>query len=218
MSNEEKTNKIITILLALVITLAAVTIIYVNLTEEKEEETQDQQNGTDDKGSDDNKTNEAVILTVIFGDEEVNYRLEDLKVMNTTIGYGGYKTNFPAIKGQGTYTGVPIITLVENIAGEIVNYSIIVISDENGLIENLTYNYDMILGYLDIYNATNASDDIPVDTGNVTMILCYKKDGEYLDVSEDGKLKIAFINEKEEKITKSSLWQKFVVSIEIIED
>ena len=136
--------------------------------------------------------------------------------MDTIIGYGGYKTNFPAIKSQGIYTGVTIKTLVENIAGEIVNYSIIVISDENGLIENLTYNYDIILGYLDIYNATNASDDIPVDTGNVTMILCYKKDGEYLDVSKDGKLKIAFINEKEEKITKSSLWRKFVVSIEII--
>ena len=50
------------------------------------------------------------------------------------------------------------------------------------------------------------------------MIVCYQKDGEYLNVTKDGNIKIAFVNEDEEKITSSGLWWKFVESIEIIED
>ena len=50
------------------------------------------------------------------------------------------------------------------------------------------------------------------------MIVCYEKDGEYLNESDDGRIKIAFVNQDEEKITASDLWWKFVESIEIIED
>jgi hypothetical protein len=221
--DEVKINKIITLLLAMVICIAAITVLYVNLPEDEESETDTTEDTSDDVGDDeaDDEPDEEEpekIFTLIYGEEQVNYTLEELVSMESITGYAGYRTSLPAISGQGTYTGIEISTLVENIAYELVNYSVIVTSDEDGLVENKTYDYEMIQGNLDIYNATNASDDTPIDTGNVTMILCYMKDGEYLDESDDGILKIAFINEEEELITKAGLWWKFIVSIEIIEE
>ena len=195
MVEENGNNKIITILLVIIITFAAIAILYVNLPQKEE-----------------------VILTVIYGDEAVNYRLEDLKGMDTILGYGGYRTSFPSIKGQGIYTGVPVTTLVKLSAGTIIDYNITVYSDEEGEKDSITYTYDMVQGNLDIYNSTNASDENPISIGGVTMIICYEADREYLDESKDGKLKIAFVNEDEELITKASLWWRFVYSIEIIEE
>jgi hypothetical protein len=93
------------------------------------------------------------------------------------------------------------------------NYSIIIYSSD-GI--NTTYNYSVIQGNINIYNSTNPENDTPISHGGVTMILAYKKDGEYLDEELDGNLKIAFINEDEGLITSSKLWAKFVTSIEII--
>ena len=69
-------------------------------------------------------------------------------------------------------------------------------------------------GNVDIYNANNASEIL--DTGGVNMIICYQADGKPLNSSENGNIKIAFINQDEEKITPAFLWWKFVESIEII--
>ena len=135
--------------------------------------------------------------------------------MVAITGYGGYRTSFPMIKDQGTYTGAAITALVYEVAGGIENYSITVYSSDD---QNMTFNYTTILGNVNIYNASNASDSNPISTGDVIMILCYQKDGEYLDENSDGNLKIAFVNQDEEKITNSSFWRKYVVSIEINEE
>lgn len=218
---DEKTNKIITTLLILVISIAAITLLYFNLPSDQED--MDNANGDDNDtppidDDDDEQPPATIILTATYDEEIFSYTLEDLEKLDPITGYGGYRTSFPAIRGQGTYTGMPITELVENIAGEISNYSIIVTSNEGGNIENITYDYTTIQGNINTYNATNASDDTPIDRGNLTMILGYKNDGEYLDPDEDGNIRICFINREEEKITTASLWWKFVVSIEIVEE
>lgn len=205
---ENNSNKLITIMLAIVICAAAITILYVSLP----------QNDTgNDETIDDESEEPITFLTVIYNNEQTEYALEELEEMDTITGYGGYKTSYPMIKGQGTYTGVPVTTLVDLTAGSIPNYSLFVVSNDNGLIQNQTYNYTAAQGNINIYNSTNASDETPIETGGVTMIVCYEKDGEYLEEADDGKIKIAFVNEDEEKITSAGLWWKFVVSIEIIE-
>lgn len=212
MAEENNNKKLITIVLAIVITFAAIAILYVNLPEENIKD-----NDTVDENQDD-QVQEETYLTVVYGNEQKIYTLDDLESLETITGLGGHRTSQPAIKGQATYTGVPITTLVALSAGEITNYSLKVYSDEEGEIDSITYTYDMVQGSLDIYNSTNASDENPINIGGVTMIVCYIADGEYLDESKDGKLKIAFVNEDEELITKASLWWRFVYSIEIIEE
>ena len=202
------TNKILTIFLAVIICIAAVVLLYVNLPKDEtieDNETEDQEKP-------------VVVLTVIYGDEQTNYTLKELESMETITGYGGSRKSTGEVKSQGIYTGVPVSKLVELISGDITNYSLFVISNEKGDIQNQTYNYTTIQGNINIYNSTNASDDTPIEIGGVTMIVCYEKDGEYLDEDSDGKIKIAFVNKDEEKITASSLWWKFVVSLEIIEN
>ena len=198
MVEKNNTNKILTIVLAFIICVSAIIVLYVNLPK-------------------DEKTEESVIvLTIIYTDKQIEYTIEELEAMDTITGYGGYRTSRPVIKGQGIYTGVSVSKLVELTAGSITNYSLIVTSNEEGVIENKTFNYSSIQGNINIYNSTNASDETPIATGGLTMIVCYEKDGEYLNESDDGKIKIAFVNKDEEKISASDLWWKFVEGIEII--
>jgi len=215
---EKNSNKLITIMLALIICVAAITILYVNLPKSETNENETDDGTTDQQENNDQSEEPTVILTIIHNDIEDEYTLEELEAMDIITGYGGYRTSYPMIKGQGTYTGVPVSKLVELTAGSITNYSIFVVSNKSGLIQNQTYNYTVVEGNTNIYNSTNASDETPIGTGGVTMIVCYQKDGEYLDAEKDGDIKIAFVNEDEEKITASGLWWKFVESIEIIEN
>ena len=200
MVENNDSNKFLTVVLVVIIIISAIVVLYVNLPKD----------GTTD--------DTEIVLTVIYGDTQIEYTIKVLEAMDTITGYGGYRTNTPIIKGQGIYTGVPVIKLVESTAGYISNYSLFVISNENGEIENKTFNFTTIQGFINIYNSTNALDEIPIEIGGVTMIVCYEKDGKYLDEESDGKIKIAFVNEDEEKITASVLWWKFVVIIEIIEN
>jgi hypothetical protein len=214
MPTENKSNKIITIVLAMIITLAAITVLYISLPQNKEnEKTSGENNGQQDGN---NPTEESVILTVIYGDEQTNYTLEELEALDSYTGMGGYRTSFPSIKGQGNYTGVPITTLVELTADNIENYSIIATANDGEKIENTTYTYSELLGNVDIYNPDNASDSTPIGNGGLTMVLAYKYEGNYLNESKDGKIKITFLDESG-SITSSGLWWKYVVSIEIVE-
>jgi hypothetical protein len=47
------------------------------------------------------------------------------------------------------------------------------------------------------------------------MVLAYQYEGQFLDETSDGKLKIVFLD-KQGSITESSLWRKKVESIRII--
>jgi len=212
MPTENKSNKIITMVLAVIITLAAITVIYISLPQnEGNNKTSDENNGQQNGGG---QTEESTILTVIYGDEQTNYTLKDLEALESYTGMGGRRTNYPKLEGKGNYTGVTVTTLVELTAGDIENYNIIVYSNDG---RNKTYNFSMVHGNVDIYNSTNASNSASIGYGNVTMIASYKKDGKYLNESQDGKLRIAFVNDKKELITSSGLWSKYVASIEIVE-
>jgi hypothetical protein len=215
----KNSNKIISIILAIIICFAAITILYVNLPEENSNTNEVGNDDTTEENKEQQETEEPVVILMMkYNGVENEYTLEELETMDTITGYGGYRTSYPMIKGQANYTGVPITAIVDSIAGSITNYSLFVVSNDSGLIQNQTYDYDTIQGNTNIYNSTNASDETPIGTGGLTMIVCYQKDGEYLDVAKDGDIKIAFVNEDEEKITNSGLWWKFVESIEIIED
>ena len=154
----EKLTQYITIILAVVIIIAVGVIIYTNLPEE-----------TNNENDDLKETSDIPFLIVLYDGEEKEYTLQQLTELDTMSGYGGYRTSYPSIKGQGTYTGVLVTSLVEDIAGPINNYSIKVVANEEGEIENQTYNYTTINGNVDIYNASNASEII--DIGGVNMIL-----------------------------------------------
>lgn len=201
MTDVKSKNKIITIALTIVILIAVITIIYVNLPKDDE---------TNDK-----TTNGEVntVLTLTFGNEIKNYTLQDLEIFETFTGKGTYIRVgwLPEVKLEGpfNFTGIKFSTILEEIDNLPNNYSISVYSSDNKTTE---YNQSTINGQVSIYNE---SGDIS-EYGGVTMILAYKKDGEYLTDPEEGPFRIAFINDG--KITASNLWARMVYSIEIIEE
>ena len=159
----------------------------------------------------------SVLLTVIFGNYQVNYTLEDIETLESYNGTGAYiKTKLlpdsVVTDDIHEYTGVLMTTLLEQIPTLPENYNISVVSSD-GWVTNYTLNE--ILGYVDVYN----------ETGNITttetavMILAYKEDGSYYSEidpeNETGPLRIAYVGDSP-IYTPSGLWAKMVVSIEVI--
>ena len=165
-------------------------------------------NGQDEESS--------VLLTVIFDDYQANYTLQNIEVLDSYSGTGGYiKTKLLpdsiVISDIINYTGVRITSLLEVIPNLPDNYNLRVISDDEW-----TVNYTMneTHGYVDVYN--EKGDIISNETA--VMILAYKEDGSYYSEidpeNEIGPLRIAYVGNN--VITSSSLWSKMIVSIEII--
>lgn len=208
MATENKSNKIITIVLAVIITIAAITVLYVSLPQNKENNTS---GGTNEQQGGGNQT-ESVVLTIIYGDEQTNYTLQQLENLTPYTGYGGYIKlgMLPdiVIDGPFNYTGVEITTLLNDAFNLPVNYTITVKATDN---KTTDYNLSQMQGDVDIYNESGVANE----TGGVTMILAYKIEEEYLKDTSDGPFRIAFVNNG--RITSSRLWTKMVNSIEINE-
>lgn len=162
------------------------------------------------------KEESSVLLTLIFGDFQTNYTLEEIEALDTYTGTGGYiKTKLlpdsVVISYMTEYTGVRITTLLEEIPSIPDNYNLSIVSSDGW---KVTYTKNETLGFVDVYNETG--EIISNDTA--VMILAYKEDGAYYSEidpeNETGPLRIAFVNDN--VITSSNLWSKMVVSIEII--
>ncbi|MFH1014221.1 MAG: hypothetical protein V1769_06945 [Thermoplasmatota archaeon] len=197
-----KTNKILSAAVAIAIIISVAILVYVNLPKQTESSTED---NTAHKTS-------PSIFTLIYNDQQTNYTLSNLVQLETYTAEGGSRTQSGFIKGMGNYTGINISTLVSLFHPAPLPYSLKVFSEDG---TNRTYNYTTILGNVDIYNADNASDPNATGKGNMTMVLAYKYEGNWLNESNDGKLKIVFLDEKG-SITQASLWLKKVTSIKII--
>jgi hypothetical protein len=201
-----KTNKILGAVVAIALIIAVIVFVYVNLPK---------QTTTPSENNTDHNTTAPSILTVVYGNHQMNYSLSNLTHLPSYTARGGYRTQAGFIKGLGNYTGVNITTLVETFQPAPLQYSIKIISDDGS---NKSYNYSTILGDVYLYNPDNASDPNPIGKGNTTMVLVYQYEGNWLNETNDGndgKLKIAFLDESG-SITQSSLWWKKVVSIRII--
>jgi len=197
-----KTNKIISAVVAIAIIISVAVLIYVNLPKQTET-TEDEPPAQKENPS---------IFTIIYDDEQQNFTLGQLERLEPYTAKGGYRKQSGFIKGLGNYTGVNITTLVNNLQPDLYQYSLRATDIEG----NYTfYNFSTITGQVNIYNPENASDPNPIGKGNMTMVLAYQFEGDWLNESSDGKLKIVFLDENG-SITDSSLWWKKVVSIRII--
>jgi len=196
MASEKKSNKIISIVLLLIIIVAAITIIYINLPKDETENN----NG--------NEQENEIVLQTLYNDVYINYTLDQLEDLESLTFSGGYINAVNVTSGPYELTGVRLSTLLNqyNILSQ--NYSISVKTADNSTkIFNLSY----INGEIPIFNETGGQ----IGSSGATMIIYYKENGEYLDVS-DGPLRLGFIYEN--GFTSSNKWIKQVVSILIIDD
>ena len=198
MTTEKKSNKVITIILALIITIAAITIIYINLPKDE--------NGTEI--NDGNEQENEIILQMFYNDTYKNYTLDQLENLETFTSSGGYIKSNNITVGPYELTGVKISTILNQYDIESEKYSLSVKAADNF---TKTLNLSVINGDIPVFKETGEQ----IGVGNATMIIYYKQDGEYLDESE-GPLRLGFIYE--DGFTSSGIWVKQVVSILIVDD
>jgi hypothetical protein len=205
--NEAKTNKIITAVLAIIIIIAAIAILYVNLPKET------QNDNNENTGETSEQSNESVTaLTVMIGEEQMNYTLEELESLEAFSGSGSYiKTGWlptVVIEGPFNYTGVSITTLLNQLEDLPENYTITVEASDGYTND---YNMSYIAGNIPYYNETGNI----TGTGGVTLLLAYMQENTYINETLGGPIRIVCVDDG--AITASGLWVKYIVSIEIKE-
>ena len=203
MAEKNNTNKILTIVLAVIICVSAIVLLYVNLP--KNEIKDNNTNGS----TDNNQTEEPVtVLTVIYGDEKINYTMDEIKAMTSYTGEGAKINKKLTITGPYNYTGVKMSTFLSEFENLPSNYNINTTSSDG---YSQHYTYEQIQGNVEKLNETRVS------LGNVslTMIIAYMEEGEEIIDTEDGPLMIVFVDDY---YTDSGLWAKMLASIEIIEE
>ncbi|MBN1280667.1 MAG: hypothetical protein JXA00_03370 [Candidatus Thermoplasmatota archaeon] len=152
----------------------------------------------------------TTLLTVSFNGSYTNYTLDDLEALEPITGSGGYiKTKvLPTVSTTGPfeYTGVPLLVLLEHLQGLPNNYSITVTSIDN---YSRTYTLSEIKGIVPMYNDAGEV----LESGEVTMVLVYKENDEYINDTDVGPLRIAYVDEG--AFTPSEFWLKMVTLIEV---
>jgi len=200
-------NKIITIVLAIIISISAIAILYVNLPD-----TNNKDNEKESKNS-----SAKIIFTAINGDEVLSYTLEDLEKLEAYSGSGKQIKAKPLeesgeviIKGPFDLIGVKFTTILGQFENLPDNFNITVTASDGW---PSSFTKDQAYGIVEAYNETG----IVISKTGAAMILAYKEDGEYIPEGEDeaGPLRIGFVGD--DVITLSNLWSKMVESIEIVE-
>jgi hypothetical protein len=192
-----KYNQYITIILVAAIIISICVIAYVNFIPKSGEP-------TDEEISEPAQT----LLTVTYDSHINNYSRDDLTSFVSTTGIGSYINRAGKITGPINYTGVQISVLLDEISDLPGTYTVHVVA-----VDGYTVNYslDEINGNVPIYNETGNETGV----GNLTMIIAYQAEGQYLNETTDGPLRVAFVDETG-TITHSSLWLRSLVRIDII--
>ena len=150
-----------------------------------------------------------ISLTIVAANgTEVVLDAVDIASLDSYTADGGTRSNSGSIKNTGTYTGVPIMTLLDLVGGVSSGDSVKVVASDN---YNTTITYSQLNGE-DIATYDSNGDTVTA-TEPLTMIVAYYVNG--TAISEDsGPLRIAVVG-PEGVITSGSVWSKFVVRIEI---
>jgi hypothetical protein len=156
-----------------------------------------------------NEEQKETLLTITVDSLTYNYTLDDLLLLKSSSGRGSYINSKGTITGPNNFTGVSMGDLLNTIPTLPYNYSLHAIASDD---YTVSYSMDEINGYLTVFNETG--DEIGIE--NLTMIVAYLQNGEYLNESTNGPLRIAFIG-TQPYITRSGMWLSSLVKIEILE-
>jgi DMSO/TMAO reductase YedYZ molybdopterin-dependent catalytic subunit len=141
---------------------------------------------------------------------EVVLGATDLAGLDSYTADGGTKSSSGSIKNIGTYTGVPILDLLDLVGGVSSGDSVKVTASDD-YVSSISYqqlNGEGIGTYDAEANPVEANETL-------TMIVAYYMNGTALSAEDVGLLRIAVVG-PEGVITSGNVWAKFVVKIEIV--
>jgi hypothetical protein len=201
-TGNEKFNKYIVIVLAIVIIAAVGIYAYTTFVQKESPESE---NNTPPIIEPD-----ETLLIISVGSQSYTYTLDNLTALGTITEQGSYINKFGMVTGPNNYTGMTISMLLNTIPSLPTNYTFHAIASDDYA---RNYTVDELNGHVTLFNETGAE----IGTGNLTMIVAYKDNGVYLNETTKGPLRIAFVG-TEPSITNSGLWLSSLVKIEIIQN
>ncbi|MHA1963400.1 MAG: hypothetical protein ACXACG_06080 [Candidatus Thorarchaeota archaeon] len=151
---------------------------------------------------------EPIALVVDVDGTVEGYPLDDITEMTSISGEGGYRRNSGTISGPWNFTGVSVLSLLEQVATLPDNYTLIAYSSDGW---SSQYTKAVVEGTVNGY--TPVGD--PLDEIHSEMVLAYEMDGSPVG-EEDGPLRIVFLNE-DGNLTDGSRWAKQVVNLTLTE-
>lgn len=196
----DKFSKYISVILVVVIIFAICVLVYTNLVEKEP--------GNSDIVQPPLEEHEDNVLTLSVDSTSYNYSLNELMTFDSISGKGLYINKVGKINGPNNYTGVSMVVLLDAVESIPYNYTIQAIASDG---YSINYTMDEVKGKVLVYNETG----VEIGTKNLTMIVAYKENGEFLNETTSGPLRIAFIDEQGQ-ITNSGMWLRSIVKIEIV--
>ncbi len=135
----------------------------------------------------------------------MEFSMADLKAMDATEGYGGYKNKLGNISGPDLYKGVAIKDLITLAGGGTTIKAIATDGYES------TFTAEEVNGVVKVYDK-ETGEEITGYAGTVTMILAYSCNGDPL-WSANGALRIALVSDEPDQVTDSKKWSSQIMGI-----
>jgi len=135
------------------------------------------------------------------------YTMADLKAMDATEGYGGWKNKLGNITGPKLYKGVALKDLMALVG---VGTTATVIATDGYTLE---FTADELEGNVKVYDK-ETGEEIADYAADVTLILAYSVDGKALS-SNDGALRVALVSEAADQITDSKKWVGQIMGVDV---
>jgi len=149
----------------------------------------------------------GVLLSVTGPSGTQEFTMAQLKALQPTEGYGGWRNVLGNITGPKFYRGISIRDLMDLVGGG----TKITATASDGYEQR--FDAAAVSGNVEMYDPITGAV-ITAITGQLTMILAYGVDGEAL-ASDEGGLRIAFVSDQNEQVTPSGNWVKQVVAIRV---
>ncbi len=131
--------------------------------------------------------------------------MAELKAMEATEGYGGWKNQLENITAPTPWKGVSLRALMDLVGGS--GSVTVVASDGYGA----TLSADQAGGSVNTYDAATGQATSGVA---VKVIIAYAKGGAALS-SGEGPLRLAFVTSENNQVTDSDMWVKKVVELRV---
>jgi DMSO/TMAO reductase YedYZ molybdopterin-dependent catalytic subunit len=127
-------------------------------------------------------------------------------------GYGGFKNQLGIVKGLGNYTGILLNTLC-GLVGGLTSASIVNVSASDGYSSIFTFD-EVVNGNFTTYDSSG--EEVPHSQLLVPILAYYFNDAN-ISESNGGPLRLAIVG-PEGLVTNSTLWVKWVVRVEVIDE
>jgi hypothetical protein len=152
----------------------------------------------------------AMSLTIVGSDKTTKTLTEtDIAALESYTGSGGIRSHGNQISGVGSYTGVPVLTLLDLVGGIKSSETLTATASDN---YTMTYTYDAVIhgqGFT-TYDSSGSQKDA---TQPLQLVLTYSFEGSTLS-SDEGPLRIGVLG-SEGLITQGNQWEKMVVKLQV---